>query len=162
MSAIIFLLLRFLLAVVLYAFIAWALWTIWNHVKQQAELLAVTKAPQLQLTLALPNLPAETHYFNQTQVTFGRDPTCEFPINDDAISAIHARLSYHHNQWWLEDLNSKNGTYLNNEYVVTPTVITTGDTIRCGNTQVSCKLSANPLREKSRQGKYNDDDTKIL
>jgi pSer/pThr/pTyr-binding forkhead associated (FHA) protein len=66
-------------------------------------------------------------------------------FGDDTVSARHARLSYHHNQWWVEDLQSRNGTYLNDERVSVPTVIVSGDELRYG--QVATLIE---IDEKSR------------
>jgi pSer/pThr/pTyr-binding forkhead associated (FHA) protein len=66
------------------------------------------------------------------EVIIGRDPHCEYPIPDETISAHHARLSFHHNQWWLEDLRSTNGTLLNGEKVDIPTIIVSGDEVCLG------------------------------
>ena len=43
-------------------------------------------------------------------------------------------------QWWLEDLKSTNGTFLNEEKLDTPTVIVTGDEIRCGQVPVRVQI----------------------
>jgi pSer/pThr/pTyr-binding forkhead associated (FHA) protein len=61
---------------------------------------------------------------------------------DEAMSAHHARISYHHTQWWLEDLNSTNGTFLNRDQVSVPTVIISGDEIKCGNTLLTIRIDA--------------------
>jgi len=53
---------------------------------------------------------------------------------DEALSAHHASLCHHHGQWWLEDLNSTNGTFLNREKLTTAAVVITGDHFKCGNT----------------------------
>ena len=45
----------------------------------------------------------------------GRDTHCDLSVMDEALSAHHARITFHHGQWWLEDLNSTNGTFLNRE-----------------------------------------------
>jgi pSer/pThr/pTyr-binding forkhead associated (FHA) protein len=67
----------------------------------------------------------------------GRDTKCDLSMMDEALSAHHARLSHHHGQWWLEDLNSTNGTFLNREKLTTPAVVITGDHFKCGNTVFS-------------------------
>jgi pSer/pThr/pTyr-binding forkhead associated (FHA) protein len=56
-------------------------------------------------------------------------------LDDPTVSNTHARLSYHHGQWWLEDLRSTNGTFLNDEAVASPLVVTDGDVVRCGQVQ---------------------------
>jgi pSer/pThr/pTyr-binding forkhead associated (FHA) protein len=66
---------------------------------------------------------------------------------DDTASARHAQLSYHHLQWWLEDLASTNGTILNDTPITMPTVITSGDEIRCGETHMTITLSENVIIE---------------
>ena len=63
------------------------------------------------------------------------------------ISARHAHLTYHHNQWWLEDLASTNGTLLNDIRITTPTVITSGDELQCGATRLFISLSENVIIE---------------
>ena len=70
----------------------------------------------------------------------GRDTNCDLSIMDEALSAHHARLTHHHGQWWLEDLNSTNGTFLNREKLTTPAVVITGDHFKCGNTVFSIKV----------------------
>jgi pSer/pThr/pTyr-binding forkhead associated (FHA) protein len=62
-------------------------------------------------------------------------------LEDAAASARHARLSYHHNQWWLEDLGSTNGTLLNQEKLALPTVVISGDEFRCGETRFTITLA---------------------
>jgi pSer/pThr/pTyr-binding forkhead associated (FHA) protein len=48
------------------------------------------------------------------EVTFGRQPTCIVSLPDDLdVSRRHARLIWRDRGWWLEDLGSKNGTFVN-------------------------------------------------
>ena len=131
MSAILLLVLRILLAVVLYAFLAYALLTLWHDLKRQGELLAVHQPPPITLITELDSPPL-TRQFSCSEIIMGRDTACDFPLNDQTVSSHHARLSYHQNQWWLEDMGSTNGTLLNGETIGTPVVITHGDTLRLG------------------------------
>jgi len=134
--------LRFLLTVGLYAFLAWAFMSLWRDIKLQGALLAARKVPPISLTIARADLAPQVRHFAQAEVTIGRDPACECPLEDAAVSARHARLCYHHNQWWLEDLGSTNGTLLNQEKLAIPTVVISGDEFRCGETCFTITLAA--------------------
>lgn len=46
-------------------------------------------------------------------LTIGRDPQCEIHLDYPMISWHHARITLSGNQWTIEDLNSSNGTALN-------------------------------------------------
>jgi FHA domain len=131
MSAIIVLFLRIFLAATLYGFLGWAMVTIWREIKANSDLISSKQVPSINLRRA----DAGTEFaqeFTCPEIVIGRDPGCEFSIPHETVSAHHARLSYHHSQWWIEDLHSTNGTFLNDERVFTPTVMITGDELRCG------------------------------
>jgi pSer/pThr/pTyr-binding forkhead associated (FHA) protein len=145
MSGPVVLILRLLLTVSLYAFLVWAFTNLWRDIKLQSALLAARKIPPISLTLSIPGQLANIRRFIQAEVTIGRDPACECPVEDESISARHARLSYHHNQWWLEDLDSTNGTLLNQEKLAIPTVIISGDEFRCGSTLFTVALASDLL-----------------
>ena len=128
------LILRLALAVALYAFLAWALWNLLREFKQQGDKLATQKKPDIILSIKMDQGKESVRQFSQPQIMIGRDTKCDLSVMDEALSAHHARLTHHHGQWWLEDLNSTNGTYLNHERLTTPAVVITGDHFKCGNT----------------------------
>jgi len=134
MIATIVLLLRLILAIALYAFLGWALWTLLQELKQQGDKLATQKKPALTLYFKTGEGKESIQHFSQSEIMIGRDTNCDLSMMDEALSAHHARLTYHHGQWWLEDLNSTNGTFLNREKLTTPAVVITGDHFKCGNT----------------------------
>jgi pSer/pThr/pTyr-binding forkhead associated (FHA) protein len=142
MSGLLVFILRALLAATLYVFLGWALLMLWREVKQQATLLAMKKAPSILLTVTQPDHEPRMQHFNTAEIVIGRHSTCECHVNDDFVSAYHARLHFHHGQWWLEDLKSKNGTMLNGEKVTLPTVIVSGDEIRCGETSLMVTIGS--------------------
>ena len=43
----------------------------------------------------------------------GREDPADWLIPLDSISRCHARVFWHEEAWWIEDLKSSNGTYLN-------------------------------------------------
>jgi pSer/pThr/pTyr-binding forkhead associated (FHA) protein len=134
MTATIVLILRLLLALALYTFLGWALWTLLQEFKQQGDKLALQKKPAITLYIKIDRGKENVRRFLQPEIMIGRDPGCDLAIIDEALSAHHARLAHHHGQWWLEDLHSTNGTLLNREKLTTPAVVITGDQFKCGNT----------------------------
>ena len=140
MIATLVLVLRLLLALALYAFLGWALWNLLREFKQQSDKLATQKKPAITLSIKVDQGNETRRHFSQPQIMIGRDTKCDVTMMDEALSAHHARLSHHHGQWWLEDLNSTNGTFLNREKLTTPAVVITGDHFKCGNTVFSIEV----------------------
>jgi len=144
MSGNVVFILRILLALCLYGFLVWAIYTIWRDLRHQSQVLSSPAIPNM--ALAVLDRPEEQRVsFNSPEILIGRSQNTDFSVSDDTVSARHARLSFHHNQWWVEDLNSTNGTFLNDEPIRVPTVIVTGDELRCG--QVNFLIS---IAEKNR------------
>ena len=132
MSAPILLALRILLAISLYAFLSLALYTLWRSLRSGSQERKEPEAPKLTLTLMDDKRQSREFQFDQAQVIIGRDPASDLPIDDKTISSHHTRLFYKQGQWWVDDLQSTNGTLLNGETVEEPIVITDGDELRCG------------------------------
>ncbi len=131
MLAVIILLLRYALMVCLYVFLVWIIFTLWRDLRFQSQVVNTPKIPFL--ILGLENEPESTRKkFTKSEIIIGRDDDCDYQIEDEVVSSRHARLIYRYMQWWVEDLQSTNGTYLNDERVETPTVIIKGDEIRIG------------------------------
>ncbi len=131
MSAILVLGLRILLAASLYAFLGWGLYTVWRELRRQSVDLSEKQVPPISLSYQVGE-NVQIRHFAAPEIIIGRDPGCDCPVPDETVSARHARLTYHHNQWWIEDLQSTNGTTLNEERLYTPTVIISGDELSCG------------------------------
>ncbi|MDD5370239.1 MAG: FHA domain-containing protein [Anaerolineaceae bacterium] len=139
MTGILVLILRIALAVALYSFLGWAFYVLWQDLRQQSALLNRRRIPSLQLTW-LEDQEKRTRLYHTPELIIGRDSAAECSITNETISARHARLSFHHNQWWLEDLKSTNGTFLNQERLDIPTVIVSGDELRCGQVNLSVMI----------------------
>jgi len=145
MSGPVVLALRAMLAVSLYAFLAWAFLCLWREISQQGALLASRRIPPISLTVGHGTAAPDMRHFIEASITIGRDPACEYALDDEAVSARHARLSFHHNHWWLEDLGSKNGTLLNRQKLAMPTVVISKDEFTCGETCFVITLSGEDL-----------------
>jgi pSer/pThr/pTyr-binding forkhead associated (FHA) protein len=157
MSGSIVLALRLTTALALFVFLGWSLFFLYREVNRQSFSLANRRIPGISLTVKQEAGPSSYKYFSQPEIILGRDPGCDIPLMDDTVSTRHAQLTYHHNQWWLEDLASTNGTTLNGTPVNMPTVITSGDEFRCGSTRLAVSLSENVVIEPTQRiGKKNE------
>ena len=66
----------------------------------------------------------------------GRDAGCDMVLGDPSVSSRHARLHFEQGQWWLTDLGSTNGTWLNGARVAEPMSIESGDVVQFGRIDV--------------------------
>lgn len=66
----------------------------------------------------------------------GRDPEAAVVINAPDVSRHHARLTVTAGVVTLEDLGSKNGTFLDSKQVTAPVEVTENDAIAIGRTQI--------------------------
>jgi pSer/pThr/pTyr-binding forkhead associated (FHA) protein len=131
MIAILILFFRFLLLITLLSFFGWAIYTLWIDLKFQTQSLVSRKIPSI--TISRENDSADNkQVFFQPELRIGRDPVCEIQLNDETVSNQHARLWFRNKQWWIEDLLSTNGTFLNDERIETPTILISGDEVRVG------------------------------
>jgi pSer/pThr/pTyr-binding forkhead associated (FHA) protein len=65
----------------------------------------------------------------QNDMLVGREPSCDIPINSLHISRQHARITQTPTGFFLEDLNSANGTYINGLKLTTPVALQIGDLV---------------------------------
>jgi DNA-binding winged helix-turn-helix (wHTH) protein len=56
----------------------------------------------------------------ETELIIGRDPSCDIIINDRQVSRYHTRLERRSDGILIEDLGSKNGTYVNGKRLEDP------------------------------------------
>ncbi len=139
MSAVLVLVFRILLAATLYVFLGWAILILWRDLRRQSQMSGQQKIPALHLTWQIDHQNQERQFLTP-EVLIGRDPGNDCYMPDETISARHARITFHHNHWWVEDLNSTNGTFLNQERLDVPAVIVTGDEMRCGKVDVMINI----------------------
>jgi two-component system, cell cycle response regulator len=78
-----------------------------------------------------PNLGAR-YPLKETPLIVGRDEGCQICVNDDSVSRRHARLEPLGEGYGVVDLQSTNGTYVN-DHRVTLHQLKDGDYLRIGN-----------------------------
>ncbi|MGV0748142.1 FHA domain-containing protein [Mycolicibacter heraklionensis] len=94
-----------------------------------ARHLVVTEGPLTGARIALGDQP----------VLVGRADDSTLVLTDDYASTRHARLSQRGTEWYVEDLGSTNGTYLDRVKVTTAVRVPVGTPIRIGKTAIELR-----------------------
>jgi pSer/pThr/pTyr-binding forkhead associated (FHA) protein len=93
------------------------------------------KRKQLYLQVLEPAERVGQTFDLDDELTIGRSPGCGVATPDDIYtSTLHARLFRHHDQLWVEDLGSTNGTYVNSEKISQALRLGKGDVLQVGST----------------------------
>ncbi len=92
-----------------------------------------------QLVVTAGNLAGTRITLGEAPITIGRAEDSTLVITDDFASARHARIVPRDGQWFVEDLGSTNGTYLDRGKVSAPTPVPLGVPIRIGRTSLELR-----------------------
>ncbi len=90
--------------------------------------------PPRQLVVTAGHLAGTRIALTSAPVLIGRAEDSTLILDDDYASSRHARLTLQGNSYWLEDLGSTNGTYLDRTRVSTPVPVPALTPIRIGRT----------------------------
>ncbi|MGD8813895.1 MAG: FHA domain-containing protein [Anaerolineales bacterium] len=127
--AILMLVVRVLLAMLLYAFLAAVLILLWRDIKTRRQ--AAEEPPAAFVRVA--DGPGLGKSFSLSGVnTLGRGIENDISLLEDTVSTRHARIAFREGKWWIEDLGSKNGTTLNRVPAEQPLALASGDEIGMG------------------------------
>lgn len=87
-----------------------------------------------QVHLLTPEGDVLSYAITKQSLTFGRGSESDITIDRPGISRKHARLLFEDNQYWISDLKSTNGTFLDQDQLPseTPTVWNPGENVRIG------------------------------
>lgn len=131
MNAIVVLILRIILILLSYLFIGSIVYIIYADLRR--NLNGFSKHPVAHITLrSFMDQQKIIKQYEKPEIFIGRDPSCDFSLDDTTISLRHCKLSFHHKQWWAEDLGSTNGTLLNQVPIENPVILADGDEIGVG------------------------------
>ncbi|MCE0761854.1 FHA domain-containing protein [Pseudonocardia kujensis] len=94
-----------------------------------ARQLLVTQGPLAGTRITLDSRP----------ILVGRADDSTLKLDDDYASTRHARISQQGEEWYVEDLGSTNGTYLDRAKVTGPTRVPLGVPVRIGKTVIELR-----------------------
>ena len=94
----------------------------------------VQTGPPRQLVVTAGHLSGTRIPLTSAPVLVGRADDSTLLLDDDYASTRHARLTLQGNSYWLEDLGSTNGTYLDRTRVTTAVPVPPLTPIRIGRT----------------------------
>lgn len=139
---ILLLILRVLLAILLYAFLAAIFVMVWRDLRQATTSReSIRRSGQLIILQTTDEaIEVGTAFPLQLVTSIGRLSNNTITISDTYASSRHALLSWKEGQWWLEDQGSRNGTQLNETRIVDPTIVSAGDVIGIGRTKLRLEL----------------------
>jgi hypothetical protein len=79
-------------------------------------------------------------YDLRDEQTVGRAAGCQITLDDTYISQLHARVFSKDGGWYVEDLGSTNGTYLNSKRVSGALALKRGDRVKIGATVLEADI----------------------
>jgi phosphoserine phosphatase RsbU/P len=74
--------------------------------------------------------PGTVHELHVERTVLGRHPNCHVVFDNGAVSRHHAQILESHGSYYVEDLRSRNGTFLNGQPLEGRTELHDGDQIR--------------------------------
>jgi len=137
--------LKFCLVAILYLFLARVVWIVAGDlggtpaaapaVGPPAPAAKARKGKTWRLVLVEPAAEAGATFPVDGEVTLGRGGGCTVPLGSDTfVSQVHARAFDRDGALWVEDLGSRNGTFVDEQPVHEPTHVAKGSRIRVGET----------------------------
>jgi len=136
------LVLRILLAALLYTFLAAVLVMLWRDLHQATADHTPARPGGRLIVLQTDSalLAVGAAFPLQAAPSIGRSPNNTLPLPDPYASAQHTLLTWREGQWWLEDRDSRNGTRLNGAPIGSPAIVSAGDVIGVGHTELKLEL----------------------
>lgn len=86
----------------------------------------------VRLVVTTGPLAGTTIPLGQSAVVLGRAPGSTLVLDDDYSSSRHARVFPQAGQWYVEDLGSTNGTFVGEQRITGPVLMSPGTAVRVG------------------------------
>lgn len=100
---------------------------------------AKARPPRTVVVLNEKGGKAESLQLDGDQLQIGRADACQIKLSDTYVSQFHARIYRRDDGWYVEDMGSTNGTYLNQRRITTPAELRAGDRLRIGKTNMELR-----------------------
>lgn len=91
----------------------------------------------LRLRILLPDGRPLEREFDQGSILIGRSSKADLSLPDRSLSREHARIYKSDEGWMVEDLGSRNGTFINGQPVRVPSALQMGDALTLGSLAVT-------------------------
>ena len=98
---------------------------------------------EMELLIQSGPLAGSQVLLSGSSMVIGREDDCEININSQGISRYHSKLTFEDGTWYLKDLESTNGTYLNGEAIKKKTAVKIGDKIRISDVEMELVHGSN-------------------
>ena len=85
--------------------------------------------PKLMILQAGQAIPRE---LNEEEVVIGRLPECDLQLDSNMVSRRHARLLLRAGEYFIEDMGSGNGTFVNGKRIENQVALKHGDRLKLG------------------------------
>jgi len=102
----------------------------------------VEDSSTMMAALTMEGADKETFPLMADEHTIGRDPKNDIHLSDASISSAHARIVRSAEGFVLEDLKSRNGTFVNDERVVAGQVLKENDSVRLGRVYLTYNIAS--------------------
>lgn len=96
----------------------------------------------MMAALTMEGADKQTFPLMEDQHTIGRDPKNDIHLNDASISSAHARIVRSPEGFAIEDLKSRNGTFVNDARVVERQVLKENDSLRLGRVYLTYNIAS--------------------
>jgi hypothetical protein len=100
--------------------------------KTEREPKQTRRRSRLSLEFIEPDEHAGQRVHVDPSVTIGRGAECDVVVDDTYLSSRHAQFNFDDGDLLVEDLDSTNGTYVNQELIAHRTRLERGDIVQVG------------------------------
>lgn len=142
MPEIVYVSLRYLFLALLYVFVIMVVRAVYRELSPAAEATTARPAPAprrrrrsaVLLLLDGGKRKGRRQWEVGEELVIGRASECPVRLDDEFVSNLHAKIYRLQDRYYVEDLGSTNGTYVNGRRINYPIELRGGDRIKVGRT----------------------------